>query len=547
MKSRKLISLLLCGAMVLSMAACGSKKNDDDKTTDAPAGSTAGETQGETEGDTQGETEGTGAWYEAIDTSEPVELVFYVCGDAPEDEAAVEAAVNEILSEKINATIDMQFSTWTEWTQKYNLTVTTAAADLIFTANWVDFGTLAGAGAFLELDDMMETYAPDLLEIVSEEALNMCRAGGMLYAIPNTWAEYTSNGITYREDLRAELDLPVPDSIEDFEAYMDGIKAAYPDQPLLAVTAEESTGTQVAFDAAWLVNGLQRSWVAQNGLSYGLAADINSPSEVYDYWFSDDFVADCKLLKSWADKGYWSRSALSDTNNAESYKNGLCVAQIAGMNPNKQITAMNDFETAGEGWLSEYIAYGEVTGAIYPGHATQNATSIIRGCKNPERALMALDLLMSDEELNALIMYGIEGTHYQISEDGFYENLSTTFNYEGFNTWNLRNGDFKLAQSTDVKLQEYFDKYAEIAAECKYPAVNIYDGFVEDYTEYASERQAVSDVMRQYLAPLQAGLVDDVDAAVEEFRTKVQSAGLDTVREAYKAQWDAYCTEFGYE
>lgn len=547
MKSRKLISLLLCGAMVFSMAACGNKTDDGSKTTTgAPAESTAGETQGDTQDDTQGETEGTGAWYDAVDTSEAVELVFYVCGDAPEDEALVEEAINKILSEKINATIDMQFSTWTDWGQKYNLTVTTAAADLIYTANWVDFGTLAAAGAFVELDDMMETYAPDLLDIVSEEALNMCRAGGMLYAIPNTWAEYTSSGITYREDLRAELDLPVPNSLENAEAYFAGIKAAYPNQGILTVTSEESTGTKTAFDAAWVLN-LKYDWVSINGLDYGLAADINSPSEVYDYWFSDDFVEDCKLLKDWADQGFWSRSALSDTNNAEAYKNGLCVAQVAGMNPNKQITAMNDFETAAEGWQSEYIAFGEVTGAIFPGHATQNATSIIRGCKNPERALMALDLFMSDPELNALIQYGIEGTHYEIDEDGFYKNLSTTFNYEGFNTWNLRNGDLKLAQSTDVTLQAYFDKYAAIAAECKYPAVNIYDGFVEDYSEYASERQAVSDVMRQYLAPLQAGLVEDVDAAVEEFRTKVTEAGLETVREAYKTQWAAYCTEYGYE
>lgn len=53
--------------------------------------------------------------------------------------------------------------------------------------------------------------------------------------------------------------------------------------------------------------------------------------------------------------------------------------------------------------------------------------------------------------------------------------------------------------------------------------------------------------MRQYLAPLQAGLVDDVDAAVEEFRTKVKDAGLDVVREAYTEQWKAYCDEYGYK
>ena len=536
MKTRKLISLFLAGAMVASMAACGGSGSNN-------------ETKAETKAETQGETKSadSGAWYEAVDTSEEANLVFYVCGDAPKDEQVVEDAVNAVLKEKINATIDMQFSTWTDWAQKYNLTVTTKAADLIYVANWIDYGTLSAAGAFVELDDMMEKYAPDLVKMISPDALNMCRTNGDLYAIPNTWAEYTSPGVTYREDLRKELNLPVPDSLENFEKYMDGIKAAKPDQPLLAVTTEESSGTQIGFDAAWAVLGYKYPWVNVKGLDYGLTANYETPSEVTDYWFSDDFVTDCKILKSWADKGYWSRSALSDTNNSESYKNGLCVAQVAGMNPNKQITAINDFTTAGEGWESEYIAYGEVTGAIYPGHATQNGTAIIRGTKYPERALMVLDLLMSDPELNALIQYGIKGKHYEIDENGFYKNLSEDFAYEGFNTWNLRNGDIKLAQPTDTKLQEYFDKYAALAAKCKYPAVNIYDGFVEDYSAYSAERTAVMDVMREYLAPLQAGLVDDVDSAVEEFRTKVKAAGLDTIRESYKKQWQAYCDEYGYK
>ena len=387
MKSRKIMSLLLCGAMLVSMAACGNKDNKPAET--KAADTKAAETQ------EAGETKaaGTGAWYEAVDTSAPVDLVFYVMGDAPADEVAVEDAINAVLKDKVNATIDMQFSTWTDWNQKYNLTVTTAAADLIYVANWVDYGILSASGAFVELDDLMESYAPDLLDEISEDALNMCRSNGELYAIPNTQAEYTSKGITYREDLRKELNLPVPDSIEHFEEYMDGIKEAYPQQQLLAVTTEESTGTQDAFDAAEAILGLQYPWVNVKGLDYGLAADNDSPSEVYDYWFSDDFVKDCEVAKRWAEKGYWSRSALSDTNNSESYKNGLCVAQVAGMNPNKQITAINDFEDAGEGWESEYIAYGEVTGAIYPGHATQNGTAIVRGTKNPERALMVLDLL----------------------------------------------------------------------------------------------------------------------------------------------------------
>jgi hypothetical protein len=53
--------------------------------------------------------------------------------------------------------------------------------------------------------------------------------------------------------------------------------------------------------------------------------------------------------------------------------------------------------------------------------------------------------------------------------------------------------------------------------------------------------------MRQYLAPLQAGLVDDVDAAVAEFREKVTAAGLDVCREGFKAQWADYCADYGFD
>ena len=117
---------------------------------------------------------------------------------------------------------------------------------------------------------------------------------------------------------------------------------------------------------------------------------------------------------------------------------------------------------------------------------------------------------------------------------------------ESFNTWNLRVNDFKLMQASDVVLQSMFDKYAKIGEKTKFPNVNIFGGFTEDYTEYQAERTAVSNVLRQYLAPLQAGLVPDVDKAVQEFRTKVTEAGLDACREGFKTQWQAYCTEYGY-
>ncbi len=499
----------------------------------------------------QAETQAPAAEAKEMDLSQQVDLVFYVMGDAPQDEEKVEAAINEKLLEKCNATIDMQFSTWTDFQQKYANEITAQSADLIYIANWLNYGQLASSGAFEELDDMLDSVAPDLKALVGDANLNMCKVGGKIYAIPNTWPEYVCNGVKYREDLRAKYDLPVPDSLENLEAYLLGIKEKDPSQGLLTVTTEESQGLKTGFDAAWVLN-FKYPWVSTNGLDYGLAANYDSPSDVYDYWYSDDFVDDMKMLKRWADQGFWSKSALSDTNNSDAYKNGLCVAEVAGQNPNKQITAIADFENAGEGWTSEYVAYGEVTNTIYPGHATQNGTAIVRGCKDPERALLVLQTLLCDDEINALMQYGIKGEHYDVV-DGIYKNLqeekgeTATFPYEGFNTWNLRNGATKLPQKTDVALQAMFDKYAKLGATTKFPNVNIYDGFSENYEAYSAERSAVSNVMRQYLAPLEAGLVDDVDKAVEEFRNKMTEAGIEKCREEYTKQWKAYCEEYSYK
>ena len=74
----------------------------------------------------------------ADDLSQEANLVFYVMGDAPNDEKVVEDAINAILKEKFNATIDFQFSTWTDFSQKYNTQLTSGGADLIYIANWLN-------------------------------------------------------------------------------------------------------------------------------------------------------------------------------------------------------------------------------------------------------------------------------------------------------------------------------------------------------------------------------------------------------------------------
>lgn len=55
----------------------------------------------------------------------------------------------------------------------------------------------------------------------------------------------------------------------------------------------------------------------------------------------------------------------------------------------------------------------------------------------------------------------------------------------------------------------------------------------------------MANVITQYLPPIQAGLVSDVDAEIDNLLEKAKVAGLDKIREEYTKQWLAYVEEHG--
>ncbi|MCL2167468.1 MAG: ABC transporter substrate-binding protein [Clostridiales bacterium] len=475
-----------------------------------------------------------------------VEMTWLFIGDPPGDAQMVQDAINEKLMEKLNCRINIQMTSWTDWDTRLRNELIAGNVDVCYTASWLNYVIYANEGAFMALDDILPSAAPDLYNAL-EPQLNMMKVKGQYYALPNLWPEYVTLGIMYREDLRKKLNLPVPNSMENMETYLLGIQQYDPEQTLISYGPQPPTTIQNYFRAFDHLN-MKYNWIS---LGYGLWYDNDNPSKTVDYWYSQDFIDDCKLMKKWADLGFWSRSALSDTNLPEFVlETGLSVATWT--NPNRFTEAIARVERDYPDWEVGFFAFGECNGGgIWPAHARQNATAIASTCKNPERALQAVEYIMLDEEMHNLFHYGIEGLHYEV-RDGNYYSLSPVgatepFKYEGFNSWNLRNGEFKIPLSTDKILLDTWDRLDAIAAKAKYPRVNIPDGFQEDYSGYEAERIAVINVMVEYLAPIQAGLVNDVEASIADFLRRAEAAGLQKCRESYDRQFKEYLAEFGYE
>jgi putative aldouronate transport system substrate-binding protein len=545
---KKVISILLVLCMVFSLAACGSKAKDEDTTKDATKDTTSTEASDDQGDSTAKPTEAAEVSNDPkvrYDLSDPVELVFYLVGDPGKDYEAVVTELNKYLSEKINTTIDFRFTTWTDWSQKYNLVLSSGEqCDLMYAADWTNYGTLAQTGAFYALDDMLQEYAPNLSNLISQNIFDMCKVDGSLYCIPADQTTYAAQGIRYREDLRKKYNLPVPDSLENFEAYIKGIQENEPDQGLISPITI-SNNYMHAFYMSMIFN-LKYSWGKAN---YGLAADYNNPTEMVDYWRSDDFREDMKLLKKWADMGFWSRSSLANTQE-EDFDEGLIVASVANMNQDKWIGSYNVAKEKHPDWEIGYVTYGLVNGVLNPATPLQNSTVIPHNSKNPERALIALDFLMTDETANDLVQYGIQGKHWNLIDGQYYEEIKDSgFSYENMNTWDLRNHNFKkeMKPSDDTAYKDMIDTYEAASASNKWQGKELSVGFIEDYSSYEIERASLNSVISQYLTPIQAGLVDDVDAAIDEFLKKADEAGLSMIQEKYKEQWLKHCEEFGYK
>ncbi len=521
------IGLAVC-ILVISLAACGSNdKKTDVKSTEIPKSSDV-----------------TKATETEVDKSKQVELVFYLYGDAPTDMKKVEEKINEVLLEKINATVSFRFTTYTDHMTKYKMVLSSGEdCDLIYTANWMEYKNLASKQAFLPLNELLDTTIPGIKTLFTDEVWNQVKVNDSIYAVPHAGnTSYSTQLVVWREDLRKKYNLPTPDSFENMEAYLDGIKKNDPKQQLIA--ADLATSTTSTFKTFGGV-AYKTSYSPYTKGYYSLDVDYSNPSKLFDYWHSDLFVEDMKAMKRWADKGFWSKNILSHLPEGDIGNGGEVVTLC---NSGQYIAYRDTANEAHPDWELAYLTRADLTGVVYPSIPFTDCTSIPINSKNPERAAMALELFLTDAELQRLLLYGFEGEHYTVDANGYYVEgpQNANYTYEGSNAWNMKNKDIILGKESSEKLNSINEKLAEQAANCGYPQVDFLSGFLEDYSAYSAERAALVSVLVEYLTPLQAGMVKDVDAAIEEFLEKAETAGLSKIQNAYKDQWAAYCKEYGY-
>lgn len=390
---KRVLALFLATTMAAGLTACGGSSDTAATAAKEPAAEAGAETDAAEEG---GEAAATGdawdAWSE-VDTSEHVVINYMTTGDKPSGElaATVDAALaelNDILTEKINAELQIYYISWTDYLSNYNLTLAQmdGSVDLVGTASdWLDAWPNAKNGAFLELsEEMLQTYAPKTWASVSPEHWELCKYDGEIYLMPeDNYAQWTNHGFIYRMDWAKEAGLADGvQSWEDLTTYFKYVKETYPD-----ITPWDSDGTQYGQMAGgWITS--HSDYVSIDGISAnamwgGTKDDLYT---IYSPYMTetDSLVEYAKMMKEWDEIGVWQTDVLNNT--ASTNRDDYRVGKVAAEQHHTQTwtdlvshTTQNTIYDTDEDAETGFFYFGQETGNVVALNITHGAMAVSAG------------------------------------------------------------------------------------------------------------------------------------------------------------------------
>ncbi|WMJ90178.1 ABC transporter substrate-binding protein [Anaerocolumna sp. MB42-C2] len=549
MKKNKLVSIILILCLLVTMlAGCGrsSTTTTDNSsgtakvTESAKTGSeaTASETpsvslDGLPESVSAGTIAASPDFYSNTDLSKDYTVNMYLIGDTPKAWDEVLLKVNEYLK-PYNTQLAVTFMSWSDYQTMYSLVLAGGEdVDLIFTAPWCYMYNEAAKGSFYELkDDFITNYMPLTKKYQAAESWSETNIAGKTVAVPSNVATPMGKIVAVRQDLMEKYGMSELKTWDDYKKFMLTIaEKETPSSGIYALAAatdnnelwdvyRQQSDTFLALDSSYL------------DMMYQYNGGIPAKEDIKLAYEYDSFRNFAKDMKEMADAGCWSRSALTNTVTDDDAFGNLQGASIAW---NASVfTYMEQAEkTAGV----KCMAYDLTTDHLVGAEAySNNDMAIAAGSKNPERAAMVLDMMKFDTYLNRLLILGVEGEHYSMDAKGQYTELdkATDFAASAISaSWAIKNGNLTEA-GVPEREKAITDSWQDRVV------MNPTITFVFDDTKVKSNVAAVTTVLTDYVPSLELGLVDDVDASLNEMLKKCKDSGLQEIYDEFYKQYDVW-------
>ncbi len=511
---KKVLAILLAVCMALSFAACASSNPAQTK---APGQSAAPAP--------------------AIDTKEHVKITYLVTGNVPTNKTMTDTLpkLNDLLTKKVNAELNVQWIEWTDYVSNYNLAIASQDGnlDLIGTAtDWLDAWPNIQKGGFLELtEEMIRTYAPQTYAQVPAEHWDLCKANGKIYLLPeDNFTQWTNHGFMYRGDWAKAAGLANGvHSWVDLGKYFQYIKDNKKDVIPWDAKPDQSIVTQLT--SGWLTSHTKSINIEGLKTELFFGESVDNKTKLTKYFLEgDELINFAKNQRAWSQAGYWKEDVL---NNTSIDTRAEMEQGITGADQHHSMTyyggERKKMDEKQPGSELGFFWFGEEMKNVVALNINHGAMAVAAKSKNPERALMVYDLMRNDKETYILMNYGIEGVQYKQEADGKTftrpEGYVEDTDGSSFNYWWGRNDSLELLSPNTATEQR--DALIKVYNECAVPFQ--YGKIVFDLKPITSELENLSNIYTTYMPQIVFGKQADPAAYVAEFRQKLKDAGYEKV------------------
>ena len=531
---KKIISAILCASMAAGMlAGCGSDKGSSSGASTTGAVSADGVTT---------------TSYGEYTSDNPYHLVFEYIEFYDQDDAAttaVQDAMNDYLRENYQMEVEFLPVSFADYQTTTQLMLSGGdELDVIpimynYAPSWVNMGGIYDMTDLLQTEDGQKIVEA----LGSEETAKVGSVNGVLFGFPANKESVELGGLCMRADICDELGLTEKYNLdaensdtytgtsirwEEAEEIFAAVKEAHPEMYPLYLYNSSQQNRFVEFDT--LVD------------SFGVI-DLGEDREnttVVNMFETEQYKNYVTMVADWYDKGYIYPDAATDTQ-------GTATMMKAG-NTFSYATAIKP------GFLSEansangckcYCLYINPSDQGYL--STTNIsfidTGIANNSKDPEMAFKFISALYSDPTVYNMWQYGIEGTNYQVLEDGtaFFVDGEDGSNYKYHqNTgWELGNQFQSYVWNDGTKSADYWDLLKAHNDWAYYPTTY---GFMWDSSDYSTEVTALTNAYETYRATLETGAAGSkgVQETLDALNEALYAAGLEDVMKAKQAQLDEW-------
>lgn len=462
-------------------------------------------------------------------TEEFVKLSWYMPKpiDNMKDQEAVETEANKIIKEQLNASLHLNLIDNAGWEDKMKLISAAGEPyDLVFTtfaSNRINDNVQKGA--FMPLDDLLQKYGQNILAKVDPRAWKAVTYKGKIMAIPAQTPYSPAGAHVFKKDIveKYGFDYKSVKSIQDLEPFLAEIKKNEPDMIPLLATANGTASGITLYDYTTITPGISYS-----ELDGSIVKILDVPQNKENYRTINDFYK----------KGYIAKDAAIKTDYLAEAKSG----KYAVMRDSGGYTEDGSKSTATYGFPTVETMSGYPT--ISTNSMTSAASAISATSKNPERAMMLLNLIWGDKYLLNTLAYGVEGKNYTVKTGNVKEDNPTIEATSGSEqTWAIwHNWLGPLWDQWDSNWNSTAALEAMKANNDNGKPSGIL-GFIFNSEPVKNEIAQVSALQKESTPILTTGSMPDFEKYYTELQQRMNAAGMDKILAEAQKQFDAWKAE----